>query len=152
MNVGRVLAPALFVVLTFIMKTIMVFIYLKRERKNSMKQEKLAKIISLIGVAAGILVIVLGIVVMSSYSGSWSDTSTSFGADFYTYSYKATARAGNNIDEVGDMLQQALGFILIAMGLFDSCYFGLKFAAIPTEPKANLEENSSVEIPAEPVE
>jgi ABC-type lipoprotein release transport system permease subunit len=42
-----------------------------------MKQNKLAKVISLIGVAAGILVIILGIVVMDSYSGSWSDTSTS---------------------------------------------------------------------------
>ena len=111
-----------------------------------MKQNKLAKVISLIGVAAGILVIILGIVVMDSYSGSWSDTSTSFGGDFYTYSYKATARAGNNVDEVGDMLQQALGFILIAMGLFDSCYFGLKFASIPSEPKKIPEEAPPVEI------
>ncbi len=117
-----------------------------------MKQNKLAKIIAIIGIAAGILMIILGIVVMNSYSGSWSSTTTSFGGDFYTYSYKATARAGNNIDEVGDMLQLALGFILISMGLFDGCYFGLKFAAIPAEPKEMPVAAPVEEAVAEPAE
>lgn len=116
-----------------------------------MNQNKLAKIISLVGIAAGVLVIILGFVVMNSYDGSWSDTFTSFGADFYTYSYKATARAGNNIDEMGDMLQTALGCILIAMGLFDSCYFGLKFAAIPAEPKETQQEVPAAVPQEEPV-
>ena len=100
-----------------------------------MTQNKLAKIICLVGIIGGIIVILLGISVMDSFSGSWSDTYTSFGADFYTYSYKATARAGNNIDALGDMLENALGCILIAMGIFDSCYFALKFAAVPSDPK-----------------
>ncbi len=110
-----------------------------------MNQNKLARIISLAGVVAGVLVIIFGIIVMGSYSGSWSDTSTSFGGDFYTYSFRATARAGNNVKNLGEMLQQAFGFLLIAMGLFDCCFFGLKYAAVPKElPEA------TPEVPAEP--
>lgn len=106
-----------------------------------MTQNKLAKIFSILGIVAGLVVIVFGIITLNSYTGAWSDTSTSFGADFYTYSYKATARAGNNVDEVGDMLQKAIGFVLISMGLFDICFFGLKFAAIPGEQKKDPVEN-----------
>lgn len=115
-----------------------------------MNQNKLTRIISLVGVAAGLLVIIFGIIVLDSYNGYWSDTSTSFGADFYTYSYKATARAGNNINNLGEMLQQAFGFILIAMGLFDCCYFGLKFAAVPKEiPQVSVPAEPEQEVPAE---
>lgn len=110
-----------------------------------MNQNKIAKIACLVGVAAGVIMIILGIMVMGSYSGAWSDTSVSFGGDFYSYSYKATARAGNNVDELGDMLATAFGYLLIAMGLFDGCYFGLKFAMLP----APVQEPDAV--PAEPV-
>lgn len=119
-----------------------------------MKHDKLTRIISLIGIVAGLLVIIFGIIVMSSYSGSWSSTTTSFGADFYTYSYQATARAGNNVRELGEMMQQAFGFILIAMGLFDCCYFGLKFAAVAAKTPEAAPEAPSIaepeqEVPAE---
>ena len=119
-----------------------------------MKQNKLAKIVCLVGILAGIVVIILGITVMDSFHGAWSDTSVSFGADFYSYSYKATARAANNVDELGDLLATAFGYLLIAMGLFDCCYFGLKFATVPKEisepaPEAPVSAEPEQEVPAE---
>lgn len=125
-----------------------------------MTQKKLKAIISLIGVAVGVVVIIFGLTVLDSFYGTWSDSSVSFGGDFYTYVYKAAARAGNNVSNLGDMLEKAFGFVLIAMGMFDICYFGLKFAdclpeefaipAKPAAPAASAEPAASV-APAAPV-
>lgn len=89
-----------------------------------MKKEKIINnIFSVVGVVAGIIAIILGIVVANS--GDYADTA-SFGGDFYTYSYKATRYSANNILEV----IKALGYLLISFGLFDISYFGNKCVAL----------------------
>ncbi len=56
-----------------------------------------------------------------NFSGDTA-SSSSFGADFYTYSYRATRYAANNVDELGDYLQEVvdtgMGTAMIVAGLF----------------------------------
>lgn len=103
-----------------------------------MDKNKLLKIIAVIGILAGVAIVVLGFVTMDAYSGSWANTSTSFGGDFYTYSYQATAKAVNNVDNLGELMANAMGYLLIAIGLTDICFFGLKFVDLLPEKKETL--------------
>lgn len=76
-------------------------------------------IFPIIGIIAGAIVIILGLSLLNS-----GDTASyaSFGGDFYSYSYKATRYAANNLS----VIINALAYLLIAFGLFDIAYFGCK--------------------------
>ena len=100
-----------------------------------MDKNKLLKIVTLLGVLAGVAIMIFGFIVLDSYDGYWADTSVSFGGDFYSYSYKATAKAANNVDDLGEMMAQAMGFLLISIGLTDACFFGVKFVGLLPEKK-----------------
>lgn len=89
-------------------------------------ERKLKSIFALAGTVCGLIVLILGIVVCSKDTGSWQNMGVTFGGDFYTYSYEASARAANNLTEVAAILRTGLGCLLIAFGLFDICYFGSK--------------------------
>lgn len=77
------------------------------------------------GVVLGVIMLILGIVVLS---GSGGDTdallsfsgeeprATSFGGDFYTYSYKASRAAANNLADLGELVEDAIGVLLMAFG------------------------------------
>ena len=71
------------------------------------------------GLAQGILVFLLGVLILTGavleYEGSEASYTT-FGADFYTYSYRATRYAANNIHELGELVQAGLGLILAVAG------------------------------------
>lgn len=86
----------------------------------------LPNLFAAIGVVVGIIVLILGISLLAQDTGTRQDISTTFGGDFYTYSYEATARAANNVLALGDVLAQGMGYLLIAFGLFDICLFGQK--------------------------
>lgn len=86
--------------------------------------KKAKKFIAIIGVVCGIITIILGICVMKNDSGYWQDTSVSFGGDFYSYSYKATARAANNVLDLTAVIRDGLAYLLMSVGAFMSLYFG----------------------------
>lgn len=88
--------------------------------------QKLKSIFALAGTVCGLIVLILGIAVCCKDTGNWQNTVVSFGGDFYSYSYKATATAANNITELAAIAKTGLGCLLIAFGLFDICYFGSK--------------------------
>ena len=89
----------------------------------------LPNLFAAIGVVVGIIVLILGISLLVQDTGTRQDISTTFGGDFYTYSYEATARAANNVLALADVLAQGMGYLLIAFGLFDICLFGQKSVA-----------------------
>ena len=85
---------------------------------------------SIIGIVCGVVIIILGIIMLTQGDiGSVRSTSTSFGADFYTEVYQATAVAGRNVKELGELIAKGFGFLLLAIGLTDICLFGTKIAA-----------------------
>ena len=84
-------------------------------------------IFPIIGIIAGVIVIILGLGLIDS-----GDTASyaSFGGDFYSYSYKATRYAANNLS----VIINALAYLIIAFGLFDIAYFGCKLMDNKTVP------------------
>lgn len=94
------------------------------------------KKISIVGVVIGVLTVIVGIIVLNMYTGS-NPTSTSFGADFYTYIYRATRIAASNINDLGKILCCGLGFVLISMGLTEICVFLLMMKKNTQQPVTN---------------
>ncbi len=84
------------------------------------------KVLSILGIVAGLVSLILGFSVRDLYTGSWMDSTISFGADFYTYSYQATAKAVNNVENVADVLAKGIGNLLIVAGLITMVAFALK--------------------------
>ncbi len=113
---------------------------------------------NLIGVALGILVILMGIVFMctppEAYSTDSADTA-SFGGDYYTYQYKATrivarnaAVTANNIRELGAAVATYAGALFIVMGALITLEYSKKLAlAAPAEAKVP-EEVPEIPAPA----
>ena len=90
------------------------------------------KAFSIIGLISGIAIICLGLYIAFSLSNSYNgDTAeyASFGADFYTYEYKATKIAASNVKSLGEYLEKIVsiaGYFIAVMGVATSCYFGCK--------------------------
>ena len=100
------------------------------------------KLASLIGIALSAVAILLGILILTgailNFNGNTASYTT-FGADFYTYSYRATRYAANNVDALGEFAQGALGLVMLfagAAGVLLSLY-GLG-AAQESEQKRTL--------------
>lgn len=96
------------------------------ENKNSGK-----KGFSVLGIIVGVAAVIFGIVVFVTNTYLPTPSDTSFGGDFYTYSYRATRYVSENLSSIGKMLKLALGFILITFGLTDIAYFGVKLNEKP---------------------
>ena len=96
------------------------------ENKNSGK-----KGFSVFGIIVGVAAVIFGIVVFATHMYLPTPSDTSFGADFYTYSYRATRYVSENLSSIAKMLKLALGFILITFGLADIAYFGVKLNEKP---------------------
>ncbi len=77
------------------------------------------------GIVFGIIIVVFGIFVMMQNPGSNNMVSTSFGADFYTYSYKATHEAAENIYYLSHIVRIGISLLLISIGITDICAFGV---------------------------
>ena len=104
------------------------------------------KIITILGILCGIATVIVGVILLKADYGSWQETTVSFGGDFYTYSYKATARAANNVLYMAKILRSGLSCLLMTMGAFEALYFGnLTLKAFePTTPAAIPQEEKSV--------
>lgn len=82
------------------------------------------KALAVAGIICGIVAIILGCTILNADCGIWQDTTVSFGADFYTYSYKATARAANNVMDMANILRSGFAYLLMTLGTFEALYFG----------------------------
>lgn len=98
---------------------------------------KSVKFWNMVGVIAGIAIIILGIVLACTPADSYV-TSTSkdvkFGADYYTYQYEASrnaagnaAVAANNLREVGEKLALYAGLLFIVIGLLTTIKYAKKY-------------------------
>ncbi len=122
-----------------------------KERKSS-KGENIfkeslimKKIFSILGMAGGLLLIILGFLtifgnfgdaiysVESSYG--YDSGYATFGSDYYTYSSNNMAEAAsgaaataNNLREISDLLRNSLGWFMMMFGLAIICGFGIVFS------------------------
>ena len=105
------------------------------------------KVFCIIGILIGIFIMYLGFGITQKDIGLGSslDTHITFGADFYTYEYEATARAANAVKNVGWYIEDvfnSMGFFIISIGGVVVCYFGCVLTdtmkknpvALPTTP------------------
>ena len=78
---------------------------------------------SLIGMAVGLIVILIGLVFMATPADSYTTESTdyaSFGADYYTYEYDATRAAAvtaNTLRELSSKLALYSGMFFVVLGV-----------------------------------
>ena len=96
------------------------------------------KIASIIGGVLGAVIIIIGFCVMGISVEPYSITIGSdikFGADFYTEMYDVTRDVGRAINSTRFTLVNAvegvcdaIGWLIVAIGLVDLAYFGLKVA------------------------
>ncbi len=111
-----------------------------------MKKKMSKKLFVYIGMIAGLLAVLMGILVMTGAMGGNSFTVfgapykydsgyATFGADFYTYvtnnaaeAAEASTTAAANLREIAVLLKNVSGILLIAGGLFMLCFFGVQYA------------------------
>ena len=89
---------------------------------------------NLIGFVAGMILILVGIVYIATPAYHYYTSSTdsaAFGADFYTYEYRATqaaasnaAVAANNLRELGGKLALYNGTLFMVLGLGFALHYG----------------------------
>lgn len=119
----------------------------------------------IMGMLVGVSMIVFGIVTWVGaeyYTSINSADYASFGADFYTYIYRATRAAALNTAEIGDTLDKlaetlttAIGFMFICAGITEICYFGSKIekkekkVVISVAEACCVEDNNKVEAVSE---
>lgn len=101
------------------------------------------KAFSKIGIIAGLIVVIMGILIATGVLGSntrypsfqttYNHGYAKFGADFYTYvtnnAYASAVSAYDsayNLHAIESLLRLALGGGLMAFGIFLICYFGIK--------------------------
>ena len=99
------------------------------------------KIWNIVGAAIGVVVIIMGIVFAATPANTYSTDSAdtaSFGADFYTYQYKATkivaqnaAVTANNLREVGEKMALYAGMAFIVAGLLITLHFVKELTSMP---------------------
>ena len=76
---------------------------------------------SLIGMAVGLIVILIGFVFMATPADSYTTESTdyaSFGADYYTYEYDATRAAASNAAVTANNLRELSSKLALYSGMF----------------------------------
>lgn len=106
-----------------------------------MKKRKYG-VFPIIGIISGVAAIIIGISMIGT--GDYA-VYTSFGGDFYTYSYKATRYAANNLCTIIDIL----AYFAIVWGVYDISYFGCKLMENSKIPDVSQNEvdPASVETP-----
>ena len=86
--------------------------------------KKVRKVLAILGILCGVATIIIGAKLTGENCGRWQDTSISFGADFYTYSYEASAQAACNVLYMARILRSGLSYLLMTLGAFEALYFG----------------------------
>ena len=94
-----------------------------------MKTSMIAKVVTCcIGIIIGIAIIAIGFNVQSPETykiGEYNllGDSISFGADFYTEMYAVTQDTGNAVNNATREICSAIGWLIVAIGAFDICFF-----------------------------
>ena len=106
------------------------------------------KTASIIGIALGIVIIIVGLCVQGisvDVSSSSIGRDIAFGADFYTEMYDVTRDVGfalngakHSIADAAESVCNAIGWLIVAVGLLDVAYFGYKMAS--DEEKCTIAE------------
>ena len=106
------------------------------------------KTASIIGIALGIVIIIVGLCVQGisvDVSSSSIGRDIAFGADFYTEMYDVTRDVGfalngakHSIADAAESVCNAIGWLIVAVGLLDVAYFVYKMAS--DEEKGNIAE------------
>ena len=101
------------------------------------------KIWSYAGILAGILTIILGFTVLHHDYGhsTINHLYTSYGADFYTDIYRATVTCSNKLIEASYTLAKGFGYLLISLGLAETCLFGSKITRNVESYQSNTGES-----------
>lgn len=92
------------------------------------------KTVCIIGIALGIIIIIIGLCVMNpeTYLLGSRDSFGSlieFGADFYTEIYSMTYSAAHQVQTAYVNICNAIGWLIVAIGLFDVAYFVCKMVS-----------------------
>ena len=85
------------------------------------------KLTAIIGIIAGIIIIVFGIKQLNQETGVQIYDTTTFGADYYTDSYDAMRKTVNNTQILNNIVRSGTGFIIISIGISDIAVFLYKF-------------------------
>lgn len=99
---------------------------------------------SVCGMVMGGFLVLFGIIMLVIASNISFSTpyisDTSFGGDFYTYQYRATRHAAENVSELGELIESVStstftmgGFMAIIFGVIIICYFGCKMQSVEME-------------------
>lgn len=99
---------------------------------------KSVKFWNMVGIIAGVAIIVLGIVLAcmpaDSYTTQTNNKSVTFGADYYTYQYEASsnaatnaAAAANNLRQIGEKLALYAGLLFVVIGLLTTIKYAKKY-------------------------
>ncbi len=93
------------------------------------------RIFDVIGIIAGILIIVYGVKLSDNgYYGTLTSDAR-FGADFYTEQYAATKHAADNINSVGQLIDKicdSMKSLSVVFGIAVVAYFGDRFCDVDT--------------------
>ena len=87
------------------------------------------KTASIIGIVLGIAIIIVGICVMNPETYTVGDPFIKFGADFYTEMYDVTRDVGGAVQRAYKNICNAIGWLIVAIGLFDVAYFVCKMVS-----------------------
>ena len=87
------------------------------------------KVASIIGIVLGIAIIIIGVSVMNPEIYTVGDPIMKFGADFYTEIYDVTREVGGAVQRAYKNICNAIGWLIVAIGLVDIAYFICKMAS-----------------------
>ena len=81
----------------------------------------------ILGMIAGILSVIFGVVVFSMSTGSW-EPPKSYGGDAYSGIQQAAAQTANNVQELADICRCGFAYLLIVVGLITIAVFASKLS------------------------
>ncbi len=82
-------------------------------------------IFSIAGIIGGVMSIIWGYGLQNRPVGS-SEANNMYGGDAYTGIQNAAAQTANNVQKLGYIMRDGLGYLLIAIGIIAICYFGIR--------------------------
>lgn len=113
---------------------------LKAINMKKLKTLNMKKVALIVGIVVGVLSIYFGNEVLDfNRLGTSISSTTSFGGDFYTYSYEASVAIANNTKIIIRILSKGLGYFLIVFGLSDIALFSYLYAINEKEMGATAE-------------
>ena len=98
----------------------------------------------IIGMIVGIVIVIAGFCVMNPNKSSIGQHIT-FGADFYTEIYDVTREVGGAVNTATQSICKAIGWLIVALGAIDFCYFLSKMIGLNPKKKSETAMPSVIE-------